>query len=190
MPVYFDPGSYALVVAACERLIPADDAHPGAAAARRRRLRRRAARRVHLRPAPRSGPAARSPAASAATRVRRLPAAVAGSRSSRGAPASRGRRAIAEREFNGPVVGWQERYRDGLAALGADFVDRRPGGAGRPARRRPRLQAAPLRARVRGRVRRARVRRQPRPRRLAGHRVRRATCSPAATPTRRCRARA
>ena len=29
---------------------------------------------------------------------------------------------LAEREFNGPVVGLQERYRDGLAALGADFV--------------------------------------------------------------------
>lgn len=27
------------------------------------------------------------------------------------------------REFNGPVVGWQQRYRDGLAALGADFPD-------------------------------------------------------------------
>jgi hypothetical protein len=27
-----------------------------------------------------------------------------------------------EREFNGPVIGWQERYRAGLAALGADFV--------------------------------------------------------------------
>jgi hypothetical protein len=26
-----------------------------------------------------------------------------------------------EREFNGPVVGLQERYREGLAALGADF---------------------------------------------------------------------
>jgi hypothetical protein len=26
-----------------------------------------------------------------------------------------------EREFNGPVIGWQERYRDGLAALGSDF---------------------------------------------------------------------
>jgi len=26
-----------------------------------------------------------------------------------------------EREFNGPVVGLQQRYRDGLAALGADF---------------------------------------------------------------------
>jgi hypothetical protein len=28
-----------------------------------------------------------------------------------------------EREFNGPVVGWQQRYRDGLAALGTDFAD-------------------------------------------------------------------
>ena len=27
-----------------------------------------------------------------------------------------------EREFNGPVVGLQERYRDGLAALGDDFA--------------------------------------------------------------------
>ena len=30
---------------------------------------------------------------------------------------------IAEREFNGPVVGWQQRYRDGLAALGDDFPE-------------------------------------------------------------------
>ena len=28
-----------------------------------------------------------------------------------------------EREFNGPVTGWQERYRAGLAALGSDFAD-------------------------------------------------------------------
>lgn len=28
-----------------------------------------------------------------------------------------------EREFNGPVTGWQEQYRAGLAALGDDFVD-------------------------------------------------------------------
>ncbi len=33
-----------------------------------------------------------------------------------------GSRGLPEREFNGPVVGWQERYRDGLAALGADFA--------------------------------------------------------------------
>jgi Gluconate 2-dehydrogenase subunit 3 len=29
----------------------------------------------------------------------------------------------AEREFNGPVVGWQQQYRTGLAALGNDFAD-------------------------------------------------------------------
>ena len=28
-----------------------------------------------------------------------------------------------EREFNGPVVGWQEQYRTGLAQLGSDFAD-------------------------------------------------------------------
>jgi hypothetical protein len=30
---------------------------------------------------------------------------------------------IPEREFNGPVVGWQQLYREGLAALGPDFAD-------------------------------------------------------------------
>jgi hypothetical protein len=33
-----------------------------------------------------------------------------------------GSRGIPEREFNGPVVGLQERYRDGLARLGPDFA--------------------------------------------------------------------
>jgi hypothetical protein len=37
-----------------------------------------------------------------------------------------GSRGIAEREFNGPVTGLQERYRDGLAALGADFAHADP----------------------------------------------------------------
>jgi hypothetical protein len=37
-----------------------------------------------------------------------------------------GSRGIPEREFNGPVTGWQERYRDGLAALGADFATLTP----------------------------------------------------------------
>jgi hypothetical protein len=35
-----------------------------------------------------------------------------------------GSRGIAEREWNGPVRGWQEIYRDGIAALGAGFLDR------------------------------------------------------------------
>jgi hypothetical protein len=33
-----------------------------------------------------------------------------------------GSRGLPEREWNGPVVGLQERYRDGLAALGDDFA--------------------------------------------------------------------
>ena len=33
-----------------------------------------------------------------------------------------GSRGMAEREFNGPVTGLQERYSDGLAALGVDFA--------------------------------------------------------------------
>jgi hypothetical protein len=37
-----------------------------------------------------------------------------------------GSRGRPEREFNGPVVGLQERYRAGLAALGADFCDASP----------------------------------------------------------------
>jgi hypothetical protein len=37
-----------------------------------------------------------------------------------------GSRDLPEREFNGPVVGLQERYRVGLAALGDDFVDAEP----------------------------------------------------------------
>jgi len=37
-----------------------------------------------------------------------------------------GSRGIAEREFNGPVRGWQEEYRDGLDALGADFASLDP----------------------------------------------------------------
>jgi len=33
-----------------------------------------------------------------------------------------GSQSIPQREFNGPVVGWQQQYRDGLAALGVDFA--------------------------------------------------------------------
>jgi hypothetical protein len=38
-----------------------------------------------------------------------------------------GSQGVPEREHNGPVTGWQRRYLDGLAALGADFptVDRK-----------------------------------------------------------------
>jgi Gluconate 2-dehydrogenase subunit 3 len=47
-----------------------------------------------------------------------------------------------EREFNGPVVGWQQQYREGLAALGPDFLDLRP------VDRDARLRAQPVFARL------------------------------------------
>jgi hypothetical protein len=34
-----------------------------------------------------------------------------------------GSRGLPEREWNGPVRGWQEIYRDGIVALGDDFLD-------------------------------------------------------------------
>ena len=34
-----------------------------------------------------------------------------------------GSNGVPDREFNGPVTGYQERYRSGLAGLGADFCD-------------------------------------------------------------------
>jgi Gluconate 2-dehydrogenase subunit 3 len=37
-----------------------------------------------------------------------------------------GSRGRPEREFNGPVVGWQEQYRQGLEALGTDFATLAP----------------------------------------------------------------
>lgn len=37
-----------------------------------------------------------------------------------------GSQGLPEREFNGPVVGWQEQYRRGLASLGADFAASAP----------------------------------------------------------------
>ena len=88
---------------------------------RRRRLRRPPARRVHLRSAADLGRRSvlgslrrRRPASTSSCRCR-------GSRSWRGARASRARAAIPERELNGPVRGWQEIYREGIAALGDDF---------------------------------------------------------------------
>ena len=37
-----------------------------------------------------------------------------------------GSQGLPEREFNGPVVGWQQHYRDAIAALGGDFAHVEP----------------------------------------------------------------
>ncbi len=73
-----------------------------------------------------------------------------------------GSQGIPEREFNGPVRGLQERYRTGLAGLGADFCDLGPEDQDALAQEQSVVHRAALRALLRGHVRRARVRGQPR----------------------------
>ena len=122
MPVYLDPDSYAAVEAACERLIPPTHGHPGAAALG-------VADYIDvllgafLVDPPRvwaGGPFSGRHGGEASFE-RFLPL----SRLDELAWRTRieGSQSIPEREFNGPVRGWQQEYRDGIAALGPDFVE-------------------------------------------------------------------
>jgi Gluconate 2-dehydrogenase subunit 3 len=121
MPVHFDPGSYAVVAATCERLIPPFGEHPGAGALGVVDYIDGLLGAFEVDP-PRiwaGGPFSGrhggdvsfssflrpSPTEELAWRIR-----------------IEGSRGLAEREFNGPVVGWQEQYREGVAALGPDFA--------------------------------------------------------------------
>jgi hypothetical protein len=125
-PPYLSHEAYAVVEAACARLIPAGDTpggapHPGATALG-------VADYVDgllgafLVDPPRiwaGGPVSgRAGGAAGFARFLRL------SRLEELAWRTRieGSRGIPERERNGPVVGWQERYAEGIAALGADFA--------------------------------------------------------------------
>lgn len=123
MPRYLTASEHRSLAAACDRLIPALDGHPGAAALGVADYVDTLLAAFTFDPprifaggpySGRAGGAASfgdfldlSPHEELAWRTR-----IEGSQ---GDPA---------REFNGPVVGWQQRYREGLAALGADFADR------------------------------------------------------------------
>ncbi len=119
--LYFDPESYATVEAACERLIPAGAGHPGATTLGVADYIDGLLGAFAVDP-PRiwaGGPFSGryggeasfgeflrlSPLEELAWRIR-----------------IEGSRGVAERELNGPVTGWQQEYRDGIAALGADFA--------------------------------------------------------------------
>ncbi len=123
MPVFFTDAEYAVVAAACERLIPADPqlGAPGATRAGVADYIDQLLGAFSFDPpriwaggpfSGRRGGEARfeaflelSPLEELAWRIR-----------------IEGSRGIPEREFNGPVIGLQERYRAGLEALGADFA--------------------------------------------------------------------
>jgi hypothetical protein len=120
MPVWLSPGEYAALDAVCERLIPANDRGPGASAAGVAGYIDQLLGAFTFDPpriwagGPTSGRHGGESAFAAFHPLSPLDELAWRTRieGSQGRP---------EREFNGPVVGWQERYRQGLAALGADY---------------------------------------------------------------------
>jgi hypothetical protein len=120
-PPFLDPVSYAVVEVACARLLPARDGHPGAIALGVADYIDGLLGAFLVDPpriyaggpfSGRFGGAAEFGRFLALDRLEEL------------AWRTRieGSRGLPEREVNGPVVGWQEQYRVGIAALGADFV--------------------------------------------------------------------
>ena len=135
-PPYLDPDAYAVLEAACERLIPAVDGHPGATALGVADYIDGLLGAFLVDPpriyagGPFSGRFGGDAGFGEFTRLGRLEALAWRIR-------IEGSQGIPEREINGPVAGWQAEYRDGLAGLGADFptVDR--------AEQKHRLEAVP-----------------------------------------------
>ena len=121
MPVWLSPAEYLVVEAACERLIPAYSDHPGGRALGVADYIDGLLGAFAVDP-PRiwAGGPFSGRFGGAGTFDRFLPL----SRLEELAWRTRieGSGGVAEREFNGPVVGWQEEYRRGIAALGADFA--------------------------------------------------------------------
>ena len=121
MPLHFDPESYATVEAACERVIPAAEGHPGAAALGVADYIDGLLGAFAVDP-PRiwaGGPFSGRYGGEASFGEFLRPSAL---EELAWRTRIEGTQGIAERELNGPVTGWQQEYRDGIAALGADFA--------------------------------------------------------------------
>ena len=124
-PRFLTPQEHAVVAAACDRLIPPDETSPGAAAAG-------AADYVDGLlgaflvdpPLVWAGGPFSGRAGGQASFARFLPLSPVEELAWR--TRIEGSRGRAEREWNGPVVGLQESYRNGIAALGSDFADAPP----------------------------------------------------------------
>jgi gluconate 2-dehydrogenase gamma chain len=111
VPVFFTEQEYAVVVAACERVIPADE-QPGATDAA-------VAEYIDTL----LGAFSFDPPRIWAVHPRRdefHPLTAMDELAWR--TRIEGSLGISQRELNGPTIGWQQSYRDGLAGLGDDFV--------------------------------------------------------------------
>jgi len=121
MPVWFTEHEYRVIAAACARLIPADDT-PGAVEAGVPDYIDVLLGAFSFDPpriwagGPTSGRMGGPPAFATFHPVGPLDELAWRTR-------IEGSSGIPEREFNGPVTGWQERYRLGIAALGDDFCE-------------------------------------------------------------------
>ena len=184
MPVWLTEAEYGVLEAACDRLIPRSDRGPGATAAGVADYVDGLLGAFSFDP-PRiwaGGPTSgRMGGEAGFARFHRLSAIDELAWRTR----IEGSQGLPEREFNGPVVGLQERYRQGLDALGADFCDLDATGQEARLRADTEFVGPALRARLRGHVRSPRVRRQPRTGSAGGPSGSRATSSPAVGPTRR-----
>jgi len=121
LPLYFDPESYATVEAASERLIPAAEGHPGATALGVADYIDGLLGAFAVDP-PRiwaGGPFSGRYGGEASFGEFLRPSALEELAWRTRIEGSQG---LAERELNGPVTGWQQEYRDGIAALGSDFA--------------------------------------------------------------------
>ena len=129
MPVWLTEDEFETLAVACDRLLPPSDARPV--------------------PSPPACPTTSTGSSVPSASIRRGSGPAAPSRAATGVRPSfarfhrlgaldelawrmriEGSRGLPEREFNGPVIGLQERYRQGLAALGDDFRDARSRGPG------------------------------------------------------------
>jgi hypothetical protein len=123
--VFLTEREYRTLEAACARLIPADGDHPGAVAVGVADYVDTLLGAFTFDP-PRiwaGGPTSgRQGGADGFSRFHRLSALDELAWRTR----IEGSAGLAEREFNGPVVGFQQRYREGLAHLGDDFCDLEP----------------------------------------------------------------
>jgi hypothetical protein len=120
VPVWLSDSEYASLVAVCARLIPGNDSAPGASEAGAADYIDQLLGAFNFDPpriwagGPSSGRHGGPAGFASFHRLTRLDELAWRTR-------IEGSQGLAEREFNGPVIGLQQRYREGLAALGSDF---------------------------------------------------------------------
>jgi hypothetical protein len=120
MPVFLTSAQHALIAAACERLIPADESQGAAGAGAADYIDGLLGAFCFDPPRIWAGGPFSGRAGGEAGFAKFIPLDPLDELAWR--TRIEGSKGLAEREWNGPVIGLQERYENGMAALGADFA--------------------------------------------------------------------